>query len=163
MGYAILALAVVTLSAVFIKNQLRDKALAAAFGNHGSNAVEFKLRVAVKYKLPGGWSRKTLAGMEIAVRDNSIQIAQSSPALRGALGSHWLLDGPDTTIEVSDGPSPRFFKRDWILISGSHLDERVVLAVSSSKNASELWCALITSGARSNSDPPDLSFQGYGP
>jgi hypothetical protein len=115
--------------------------------------ITFRCPVAVKYRHQLGWSTKVLRGMEIVVRDSSVQISTTRPSIGAALGSEWYFEAADTSIEVSDAPSD-LTKREWIVIQASE-PKAVRLALSATNGSnSQVWDALLVGGARGFGSPP---------
>jgi hypothetical protein len=113
--------------------------------------VIFRTRVGVKYETNiGGWSIKTLGGMELIVRENSIQVSLKFPTLGALLGSEWYFHSRDTTIGQSPAPSHNLLDRNWIIIRSEDHGSHAAVAVWSKDNNDAVWNALLASGARSS-------------
>ena len=115
--------------------------------------ITFRCPVAVKYWHRLGWSTKVLRGMEIVVRDSSVQVSSVRPSIGAALGSEWYFEAANTSIEVSGEPSD-LAKREWIIIQPSD-PQTVRLALSASNGSnSQIWDSLLAAGAHGFGTPP---------
>jgi hypothetical protein len=94
----------------------------------------------------GGWSRKTLAGMEVVIRESAFQVTLFSQPFGALLGSEWYFWGPETTIEVGQDPPLRRDNADWIVARTTVTKSSSELALAT-ESMSELWMALVSCGA----------------
>lgn len=110
--------------------------------------ISFRCPVAVKYQNPLGWSMKTLAGMEIIVRESTLQITQRTEWMGRLLGTNWNFDIRSTSMTWIADPS--YFASGlgpWIALQYRGKNGRAsALAVSSTEHLNEIWSALIESG-----------------
>jgi hypothetical protein len=157
MQYVLIAIVIVVLVSVIVKVQVHRRRTKVRRTSVEAQKVTYEAPVDVKVIVnSGAWSRKTLGGMELIVREDSFQVTLFGPALGGILGSEWYFVARETTVEVSDVPSPSVSSRNWMVITEREADKEVKLAVATKADMSlsELWNALTLVGAQAISLPP---------
>jgi hypothetical protein len=100
------------------------------------------------------WSTKTIAGLEVIVRPQTVSILFSWPVLQPFLRSKWIFDTSEARCEVSGEPSPRWFKRRWIVLRSDRPSRRGDVAIKRWDGLEQIWEALMVAGVTPTSDPP---------
>jgi hypothetical protein len=147
--YFLWAVAAIVIAATTTKIRRQRSKIAPIRKEILDQRIVFRTRVNAKYLTDaGGWSMKTLGGMELIVRANMIQVTLIFHALGGLLGSEWYFESEKTEIQHSTDPSPNFLVRDWIIIRSADLKRHAEVAIWSKENQVAIWSALVDSGAR---------------
>jgi hypothetical protein len=112
-----------------------------------SQPILYRRHVGVKTELWTGWSAKTLASMELIVRESSIQVTMTTAPLGHALGCEWYFASSSTFISVARRKQPRIYRGKWILLTGAEGSRPVRLALMVGNDVECVWSYLLASGA----------------
>jgi hypothetical protein len=138
--------------AVIWQVQRRRQVTVPFRGDVLSQPIRFRCPVGVKYWHALGWSTKILRGMEIVVRESSVQVSTIRPSIGAALGSEWYFEASDISIEVSSAPSD-LVKREWIIVQPSEPEAWLAVFARNGSNL-QIWDSLLAAGAGGFGTPP---------
>jgi hypothetical protein len=112
--------------------------------------VTYRCRVPVKYLLQGTWSLKTLAGMELVVRQHSAQVTLVFPWLGAVLGCNWYFRGEEGSVETGRLDPP--LGEGWLALRGQHEGSETALALQLRGHKWDAWQRLVDAGFEPISD-----------